>query len=89
MVQLGCTSIANSRIVVRQLEARLEGATEEELNDLARAEIQNVVMQIRDQQDMLARQDQLTQIIYSQEDRLCSILNNNISTYQAEINGKI
>ncbi len=70
MVQLGCISIANSRIVVRQLEARLEGASEEELNDLARAELRNVVAQIRDQQDVLAQQEQLSRIVYGQEERL-------------------
>lgn len=49
---LGVMSIAANRTVVRELEMKLRDASEEELSDLARQEIYNVVLQLRAQEDM-------------------------------------
>jgi hypothetical protein len=73
MVQIGASSIANSRIVVRELEVRLNGASKEELSELARTELENVVNQIKSQQDILSRQDQLTEIVRDHDDELQKI----------------
>ena len=63
MIAFSVTSIAQSRMVVREIEARLQGASEEELSDLARKELENVLDQIKAQQDMMGRQNQLTEIL--------------------------
>lgn len=70
MVKLGCASIANSRTVVRQLEARLQGADDEELNELARIEINNVLKQIKEQQDIMGRQLQTERILRDHRESL-------------------
>ncbi|MBQ4066720.1 MAG: hypothetical protein IJD22_03640 [Clostridia bacterium] len=63
MVKIGTMSIATNRIMVRELEARLNGASKEELSELARKELEMVVYQIKAQQDVLSRQEQLTSIV--------------------------
>ena len=56
---LGCASLAKNRAVVRELEARLRGASKERLNDLARQELETLLMQLNEQRDILERQEQL------------------------------
>ncbi|MBQ6831857.1 MAG: hypothetical protein IJO28_04395 [Oscillospiraceae bacterium] len=63
MVKLGCTSIAHSNFVIRQLEAILEDASQEELNEIARAELQKVIIQLREQETVFSRQDKIEQRI--------------------------
>lgn len=52
---LGVANMAANRAVVRELELKLRNASEEELSDLARQEITNVVLQLRAQEDMWNR----------------------------------
>ena len=66
MITFSVTSIATSRTMVQELEKRLNGASQEELSDLARREIQTVVCQIKAQQDMMGRQNQLAEILHEQ-----------------------
>lgn len=56
---LGVMSIAANRTVVRELEMKLRDASEEELGDLARQEIYNVVLQLRAQEDMQYKIDKV------------------------------
>jgi uncharacterized coiled-coil DUF342 family protein len=56
---LGVMSIAANRTVVRELEMKLRDASEEELSDLARQEIYNVVLQLRAQEDMQYKIDKV------------------------------
>ena len=49
---LGVANIAASRTVVRELELKLKNASQEELSELARQEITNVILQLRAQEDM-------------------------------------
>ena len=43
MINFSTASIATSRMVIKELEARLNGASKEELSDLARKELETVV----------------------------------------------
>ena len=56
---LGVGNIAANRAVVRELELRLSGASEEQLSDLARQEVASVVRQLNEQEDLLRKQDQM------------------------------
>lgn len=56
---LGCTSLAKNRSVVRELEARLRGESESHINELARQELESLLMQLNEQRDILERQEQL------------------------------
>ena len=49
---LGVANMAANRTVVRELELKLKNASQEELSELARQEITNVILQLRTQEDM-------------------------------------
>ncbi len=49
---LGVANMAANRTVVRELELKLKNASQEELSELARQEITNVILQLRAQEDM-------------------------------------
>lgn len=57
---LGVSSLAMNRCVVRELELRLKGASEEEISDLAKQELRNVILQLKEQEDMMKKQAFLT-----------------------------
>ncbi|RRS04064.1 hypothetical protein EIP75_11795 [Aquabacterium soli] len=59
LFSLGVGNVAANRVVVRELEARLRGASEEELSELAHQEILAVVMQLKEQEDLLNKQEEL------------------------------
>lgn len=67
---LGVSNIASNRFVVRELEMKLKGASQEELSDLARQEIMTVVKQLKDQEDILKKQENITQTIKIHDERL-------------------
>ncbi len=54
---LGVSNIAANRIVVRELEFKLKGASKEKLSELAHHELLMVVKQLKDQQDILIKQE--------------------------------
>lgn len=58
---LGVSSMANNRSVIRQLELKMKGASKEDLGELARQEICNVLKQLKAQEDIMQKQEQLTQ----------------------------
>ncbi len=58
---LGVKNIAANRSVVRELELKLSGATKEELDDLARQEILNVIKQLKAQEDIMIKQEKLSE----------------------------
>ena len=49
---LGVANMAANRTVVRELELKLKNASQEELSELARQEITNVILQLRAKEDM-------------------------------------
>jgi DNA-binding ferritin-like protein (Dps family) len=69
---LGVSNIASNRIVVRELELRLNGASKEELSELARQEMLMVIKQLKDQEDILIKQEELAKNVKGHENRLKS-----------------
>ena len=63
LLGLGVSNIAMNRTVVRELELRLRGASEEELDELARKELIGVVKQLKAQEDIMKKQNHLTMIV--------------------------
>ena len=74
MIQFSVANIATSRLIVRELEARLNGASKEKLSDLARKELEAVICQIKMQQDVMSRQDQLTDTVREIDGRVAKQL---------------
>lgn len=56
---IGLMSIASNRIVVRAIKLKLEHASKEELSDLARQELETVLMELKRQQSLEEKVEQL------------------------------
>jgi len=70
LLGLGISNMANNRVVVRELEKRLQGASEEEISELAKQEIMQVIMQLKGQEDILSKLNQQTENIKLLKERL-------------------
>ena len=60
---LGVMGIASNRIVVREIRLRLKNASQEELDDLARKELENVVNELEKQKALEEKVDHITDVI--------------------------
>ena len=60
---LGVMGIASNRIVVREIRLRLKNASQEELDDLARKELENVVNELEKQKALEEKVDHITDAI--------------------------
>lgn len=78
---LGVMNIASNRSIVRQLEFQLKNASEEELSELARREIENVILQLRAQEDMQKKIDNQDEIIREHRDYI-SFLHEEINRFE-------
>lgn len=67
---LGVSNIAANRFVVRELELRLKGASQDGLSELARQELQLVLQQLKDQHDVLIKQENFAKAHRELEERL-------------------
>ena len=67
---LGCTNMAANRSVVRELKMILEGASGDSLDELAKQEIINVVRQLKAQEDIINKQNELSHAVKKQETEL-------------------
>lgn len=56
---LGSTNIAQNRIVIRELELKMQGASQEKLSKLAKEELLSVIRQLKAQEDILTKVDQI------------------------------
>lgn len=81
---LGVTNIAANRTVVRELELKLKNASKEELSELARKEIENVILQLRAQEDMFKRLEGHDSLLREHKDSV-EKLNNSINTMKIKI----
>jgi chromosome segregation ATPase len=72
LFNLGATNIAATRTVLRELEMRLRNASEEELDDLAREEVLSVVQQLKAQEDVMQKQQALSDNVKQHE----NVINN-------------
>lgn len=102
LFSLGVSNIASNRFVVRELELRLKGASEEELSELARQEIKAVVRQLKEQENLLIKlenisknmkeQDALLQkqsLLYQEMDRQMNELVNSVQQNEKKWNSQI
>lgn len=67
---LGVSNIASNRSVVRELEMRLRGASQEELSELAQQELITVVKQLKEQEDILRKQENISKTLKIHDERL-------------------
>ena len=67
---LGVSNIANNRAVIRELKLKLDNASKEELDELARQEIMSVIKQLKAQEDIMIKQEILSKIAKEHEERL-------------------
>ena len=70
LFNLGCANITVNRIAVRAIEAKLSGASKEKISDLARQEMMDVVTQLKQQEDILKKQEELKAKVKKNSDRL-------------------
>lgn len=69
---LGVSSLALNRMVVRELELKLRGASADQLKDKAREEVLNVIRQLKAQEDILIKQERLATKVRGHDDQLHS-----------------
>lgn len=69
---LGVSNIAVNRMVVRELELKLRGASQEELDDLTRKEVAGVIKQLKAQEDIMKKQAFLSDKVKRHEEQLCA-----------------
>lgn len=60
LFDLGVTNITMNRCVVHELEMRLNNASEEEIDDMTRNELKNVIKQLKAQEDISKKQSDLS-----------------------------
>jgi len=72
LFDLGCANITVNRIAVRAIEAKLSGASKEKISDLARQEMMAVVKQLKEQEDILKKQEFLNSKVKEHAIRLDS-----------------
>lgn len=70
LFELGCANITVNRVAVRAIEAKLNGASKEEISELARQEMLAVVRQLKEQEDILKKQEFLTSKVKENVSRL-------------------
>jgi len=74
---IGVSNISANRYVVRELEMRLKGASEEELSELARQELTTVVMQLKAQEDVIKKQENFAKLIKKHDEEITKIFDEN------------
>ena len=88
LFNLGVTNITMNRCVVAELEMRLNQASEEEIDEMAREELKNVIRQLKAQEDIAKKQMDLSIIIKKHEENINNI-NENLDKEINEIKNDI
>ena len=70
LFELGCANITVNRIAVRAIEAKMKGATKGEISELAHQEMMAVVRQLKEQEDILKKQEFLNSQVKKHTARL-------------------
>ena len=73
LLVLGLTNTALRRMVIRELEMRLADASEEEIDELQQEELENVLKQLKAQEDMQKRIDKQKETLDNQEKTIESL----------------
>ncbi|MGN1133598.1 MAG: hypothetical protein ACI4RN_03985, partial [Oscillospiraceae bacterium] len=69
---LGVSNIVANRTVVRELQLRLKGASEDELSELARREIISVISQLKAQEDIMEKQEKMSIILRDHDENFAA-----------------
>lgn len=64
---LGVSNITANRIVVRNIQMQLQGASEAELSQMARQELLSVVKQLKAQEDIMNKHAKLSKVVQKQD----------------------
>lgn len=67
---LGVTNITMNRCVVKELKMRLDNASEEEIDEMTRKEILNVVKQLKAQEDLYLKTMEITRKVKEHDNKL-------------------
>lgn len=85
---LGVSSISANRVIVKELELKLQGASDGEISELAKQELISIVKQLKAQEDVYNRLDSLTENCKDHEKRIkknSSDITNNNNTLSGKI----
>ena len=63
LLGLGVSSVAMNRTLIRELEKRLRGSSTEEIDDLVQREMLSVIKQLKQQEDIMNKQETLSRIV--------------------------
>lgn len=70
LLKLGCANRTMNNTVVLAIDAKLNGASKEQISELARQEMINVVRQLKQQEDIFKKQESLTSKLKDNVSRL-------------------
>lgn len=73
LLVLGAKSVADNRMIVKEIQLRLKGASEAEISEYAKQELISVVKQLQAQEDLQSKQEKLTEIVKKQETEIQEI----------------
>lgn len=68
LANLGAQNLAMNRAVVRELELRLKGASDEEFSDLAKQELIKVIADLKNREDIMNKQDKIAENVGKQHE---------------------
>lgn len=81
---LGCVNMAVNRTVVREIQMKLQNASREQLSELAKQELQNVILQLKAQEDLYNRIEKHDEALRTHDKTISSIMTD-ISTKISDI----
>lgn len=70
MLLLGAANMASNRTVYRLIEAQMRNASKEELSEMARQEFKRTLVQLKQQQDFLERQERIRIAVGKQKEEI-------------------
>ena len=70
LLGLGARNMTINRALSRSLEMKMKGASEKELDNLAQQEFLSVIKQLKDQEDIMLKQEDLSKIVRGHDEEL-------------------
>lgn len=78
---MGCINMTANRTVVREIQMRLSNASKEELSEFTRQKLQNVILQLKAQEDLYNRIEKHASLLKDQDENIDE-LNKAVNTLQ-------
>ena len=73
LFMLCCANLANAKIAVKEIQMRLQEASENEISDMARNELQKTIQQLKQQIDLLEQHERLKRKVDKIDEKMKSI----------------